>query len=377
MNVVIRSMAAGLVVGLVACAHVEAPPGGPEDREPPGLLTTRPDFEAVVSRYDGPVVFVFDERISERDIQEESVIVSPRTSPVEIRHGRDEIRVSLRRGWEAGVIYQVTVRPVVQDLFGNRIAEPIRLVFSTGPEIPETLASGRVVDRISGEPELDLRVEAIRSADSLVYAVPTDSAGRFTLDRIPEGDYQLRAFRDMNRNRSLEMFEPRDSTFVEIRAGQPVTASLAILAPDSTPPIARGALFREGLLVVEFDDHLDPAQTVDPGQVTVTDAAGALLTVARAAVGTLPEEVPTPVSPVDTAGPADPAPLPTGVPDPSGPPATLPSQELVIALAEGAEPAPGSTVTIVVTGVLNVNGLAGGGEAETEIPEPPAEPPEP
>src|SRR5690606_29504044 len=132
---------------------------------------------------------------------EETVIVSPRTSPVQISHGRDALRVSLRGGWLPGQIYHVILRPEVADLFGKRLRNPVSLVFSTGPEIPDTEASGTVIDRVTGQRAVNVRVEAIRTADSLVYAIPTDTAGRFTLDRIPEGEYLFRAFEDVNANR--------------------------------------------------------------------------------------------------------------------------------------------------------------------------------
>src|SRR5690606_7708181 len=103
-----RTLAIGLVAG--ACAHVEAPPGGPEDITPPGVPAITPAPDSIVPAFDAPVVISFDERISEVGI-EDAVIVSPRTSPVAVNHGRREIRVSLREGWAPDMIYHVSVRP--------------------------------------------------------------------------------------------------------------------------------------------------------------------------------------------------------------------------------------------------------------------------
>jgi hypothetical protein len=111
---------------------MDPPPGGPEDRSPPGVVAVSPDSMAVVPGWDDPVVVTYSERISERQV-EESVMVSPRTSPVAVDRGSRQIRVSLRRGWEPGQIYHVTIRPEIQDLFNNRVTEPVHLVFSTGP----------------------------------------------------------------------------------------------------------------------------------------------------------------------------------------------------------------------------------------------------
>ena len=98
--------AATLII-LTACAQIEMPPGGPEDRVPPYVLEQRPDSMAVVPGWNEPVVFRFNERISEQGV-EEAVMVSPRTSAVRIDRRSREIRVSLRGGWQPDQIYQVT-----------------------------------------------------------------------------------------------------------------------------------------------------------------------------------------------------------------------------------------------------------------------------
>src|SRR5690606_2260541 len=107
------------------------------------IASTSPTTDTTVAPSNTPVVIQFDERISQDRI-EEAVSVSPRTSPVEVRHGRSSIRVSLRNGWEADQIYQVTIHPVLRDLFGNALRDSETLIFSTGPEIPESSLSGVV-----------------------------------------------------------------------------------------------------------------------------------------------------------------------------------------------------------------------------------------
>ncbi|MDP9348032.1 MAG: Ig-like domain-containing protein, partial [Gemmatimonadota bacterium] len=253
---------------LAGCAHIEAPTGGPEDKTPPKLLTTRPDTLGRISAGGPPVVLVFDEPLSEQRV-EESVLVSPRTSAPEVDKRGDEIRVSLRRGWEAGRIYQVTVLPQVQDLFNNRITAPIHLVFSTGPEIPDTRMGGTVVDRLTGRGEAGTRVEAVLAPDTLPYVALTDSAGGFTFRRIPQGTYRVRAYRDANTSGTLDAYEARDTATLPVAVGREATVRLRTLQPDSTPPAAASAQVQDSLVEVRFDDPLDPAQRLTPAQVTL------------------------------------------------------------------------------------------------------------
>ncbi|MBW3628371.1 MAG: Ig-like domain-containing protein [Gemmatimonadetes bacterium] len=395
-----RGWVAGIALALAAvaaCAHVEPPPGGPEDKTPPTIASTLPDSMAVVPSFTGPVVLRFSERISEQGAIE-AVSVSPRTSTVQIDRGRDGIRVSLRGGWLPGTIYHVTVTPEVRDLFNNRLAAPTTLVFSTGPAIPQTLVLGGVTDRITGLPSVETRVEAVRRADSLVYAVPTDSAGAFRIAHIPTGAYVLRAYRDANRNRALDGYEPRDSAVIEVGAEKQASVPLAILDPDSTAPRVTAATASAGGRVeLRFDDYLDPAQALDSTMVTIADSAGAAIVVRSVA---FPEPVGPPTA---RAQPAAPAPNPaaaapraasgaapqTAAPPPAGAalpavgaPAApragrLPSQTLALELATETPLTPGRTYQVTVQRVRNVVGLMGGGTVELTAPTPRPAPPAP
>lgn len=341
------------LVGAAACAHIEPPTGGPEDKDPPRVLVTRPDSLRVVAAGSTPVVFVFDERISERGV-EDAVVVSPRTSPVQVEKAGDEVRVSLRRGWQPGVIYHVTLRPVLQDLFNNRLREPATLVFSTGPAIPATRVQGTVVDRITAKPDTAVRIEAVRRADSLVYVAVPDSAGTFSLAHIPEGAYLFRAFRDLNRNRALDDFEARDTAGAMVEAAATPSVRLAVLAPDTTPArLTESRVGAEGRVELQFDDYLDPSQTLVPATVQITSPTGEFVAVSQVALSR-------------AAG--------AGAADSARAPPELPSQTLVVQLAQSARLAPGTTYRVVVRSLRNLAGLSADAQGELAVPAAPATP---
>lgn len=339
-----------LVLGLafLACARVEPPPGGPPDNSPPGVAATLPESLTVAPGWTDPVLVTFDERISERGAVD-AVAVSPRTSPVDVERGRSGLRVSLRDGWVPNTIYHVTVGPGISDLFNNQMRRPVTLVFSTGPEIPATSVSGVVTDRVTDRPEVGLRLEAIRQVDSLVYAAPTDSTGRFEIAHIPQGSYLLRAFRDVNRSRSLDSFEARDSATIEVN-GMEEAIRLSIVAPDSTAPaLTEVSLRSDGRVELRFDDYLDPAQTLQADAVQIADSAGALV-------------------PVVSVG------RDTGAGGDTGSAALRPSQLLLVALAPGTVLVPGAEYQVTVRGVRNLVGAAGDSEQEFEVPRPVGQP---
>lgn len=335
---------ATLLLLFAGCANIEPPRGGPDDRSPPSVLATAPLADSVVPPFNAPVVFQFSERISQERIAD-AVAVSPRTSPVQVSHGRSSVRVSLRSGWEAGQIYHVTVNRTLRDLFGNSLAEPVTLVFSTGPAIPDTRVEGVVFDRLTGRPAVDARVEAIRAADSLVYATQSDSAGGFVLERFPIGEYRVRAYPDANRNRSLEAYESSDSTEVTIEAGDTVRVVLRVLPGDSTSAVITGVDVDSLRLDVEFDDYLDPEQEVAVAQVLVTHpGTGA---VAIDSVRISPERAPVRTNEF------------------------LPTRMLEIFLSPDVVLDSSVEYGIRVTSIRNVNGLSGDAEDTFEPPQPP------
>jgi hypothetical protein len=351
-------IAAAVATG-AGCAHVEAPTGGPDDRDPPELVAVTPDTLQRVPGLQGPVVFEFDERLSERNIDDRIAWVSPRTSGVRVERRGAQLRVGLRGGWEPGRVYHVTVLPGIQDLFGNRRTEPITTVFSTGPEIPDSRLVATVTDRLTGRVVVGARVEAI-TPDSLVYALPTDSAGIADFRRIPLGEYRVRAYNDANRNRELDDFEPRDVGTTTVAGPDSVGLALAIVMPDTTPPqLATIRVSRENL-EIRFDDHLDPAQALTPGQVQIIGPDGTHVPVAQLGVGSLPP-VDTVAVTVEDAAPAAPR---------------LPSQTLVVRPAVAL--LPDTEYHVRVQQIRNVVGLAGDVEGAVRTPELPAAPePEP
>ncbi|HEY8468340.1 MAG TPA: carboxypeptidase-like regulatory domain-containing protein, partial [Longimicrobiales bacterium] len=349
-------------------------------------------------------VIRFDERISGRGVKE-AVLVSPLTSELRVDRGRSELRVSLRDGWEPGQIYHVVVQPVIQDLFQNTIEQPLEIVFSTGPEIPQTALAGLVEDRLTRNAVSGAWVLAVRDSDSVSYAATTDSAGLFALRYLPPGTYRLRAFQDRNRDRDASFREEQDSASIRLAEGDTAVVSFALLRPDTTPARVIRAEAPDSMRIrVHLDDHVDPTKGI--GQITASlrllpdssewpvarilfphEYEAEQRTLRDAAVSAAVESAG--VDSLRAAGAAGDARADTLAPDVArraagprapGPPGAelasdavsepLPVRELVI--VPGAPLRPASRYVVQLARIVNINGLAGGGgSAEFTAPEPP------
>jgi hypothetical protein len=399
-----RFLTALAVLGVVAaCAQPRQPTGGPPVERPPQVVDVTPAPFSVVQPTDRPVVIRFDERLSERldgvrDIRD-AVLVSPETGEVRVRRGRREIRVSLAGGWQPGLVYRVEVLPVIRGLFNNQRDEPVELVFSTGPEIPETAVAGLVEDRLTGRAVGGARIEARNAETDLAYLTVTDTAGFFALRHIPAGSYDIRAWLDRNRDRMVDFGEPQDSATLTLAVQDTAVLEMALLPRDTTPArLARATPLDSTKIELAFDDYFDAASGRVPGSARVYRqedstlvAEGTLFhrtqldslraaerqAAEAAADTTQAQDVPPEASIPDAIPPGAERRRtgPPGQPPRSArePARALPARELVVLLPEPLQHE--TRYFVVVEGVTNIQGVAGGGgTAPFRTAAPPAEP---
>ena len=259
-----------LAVG--SCASPRGPPGGPPDLSGPQVVATVPDTFALIEAFDGPIRITFNERISERGASgslDQAVQVSPESGEIEVRHRKDGLEVRMEGGFLTDLVYRVTVLPTVQDLFRNAMPQPFEFIFSTGAEIVPNALAGMVFDRLTSEPMEGVRVAArfqplvvggIGEAQGPTHVAISDTSGVFAFRYLPPvGRYVLTAFQDVNRNREADFFEPVGDAFQVINGADTVFTDITLLRPDTTAAIVSDAEAVDSVTVtVEFDDYLDP-----------------------------------------------------------------------------------------------------------------------
>ena len=404
---------------ICACANQGAPPGGPEDRTGPQVVETFPEPFTVVTAFDDEIRVEFDERISERGVQgtlEGAVLISPESGEVSVRHSSRALRVTMEGGFRPDEVYRVTVQPVVQDLFRNAMIGAFEFIFSTGPEMTPTVLAGSIVDRITDQPVDGARVtaraerpEGVAEADDQVistYIATTDSRGVYAFRYVPAGRYDLTAFVDENRNREHNDSEPISTGQQELNLADTVFLDFAVLAPDTTPAMVGNVEIVDSLtLVVEFDDFLDPdsdltgvSASLGPDSLPPIDIVAIMherdYTIRQAVIQDSlrvadsirfeedQRQIELLLSAGDSAAALEISSQMTGPPAAaqSDPRALqtldLPKQVLFLLLSDTL--AVDGSYELLVDGVTNINGLAGGGgTAEVQREAPPSDlPPE-
>ncbi|HET7549712.1 MAG TPA: Ig-like domain-containing protein [Gemmatimonadaceae bacterium] len=286
MRRLIAAAAAALIAA--ACAQPGFPPGGPQEKVPPKLLSVKPESGAVNVHPD-EVSLQFDEVLNEQaggaDLNK-NVIISPQLGEPDVGWHRTRLTVRGEGDFKPNTAYTITVFPGLADLRGNVRKEPVVTVFSTGASIPSSHVSGIVFDWVAGRPLASAWAQAISIADTnVVYLARADSAGRFTIPHVPPGAYRVRAFGDANNDRLIDLREPWDTAGVSLRDSSRVEL-LAFIHDTIGPRISQVTPTDSVTFRVRFDKPLEPSARIDTSlfALKASDSSAVPIRLAQSAI---------------------------------------------------------------------------------------------
>ena len=280
-----------LLLGLMGCAQLGAPPGGPEDKASPHLLRISPDTNALNARPKS-IQLQFDEIINERPSGAGAggdlgglFLLSPRRGRVDVKWHRSRIEVRPRRGWVPNTTYTLTQLRGVSDLRGNADTTEHHYIFSTGGTRSPAILRAQVFDWVAARAAPRAYVEAVQLPDSLTYSTFADSLGRAVFRYMPPGRYLLRAVVDANNNRVIDRRELFDSATITL--SDSVTREVLAFIHDSAGPGIQTVELRDSLtLRVTFDRPLSPRRAVEQRQFSLKAADSSAVQIASVLVGT-------------------------------------------------------------------------------------------
>ena len=193
---------------LTACANPVSPQGGPRDTIPP-LLDTARSTQPQLTNFEGrEITLTFKEWVTLTDAFNQ-VVVSPPLEyrpDIKLRGKRVVVELDDREVLRPNTTYLINFGKAVKDLTEGNVPLNLQYVFSTGPTIDSLTATGRVIDVESKPVEGVLVMLYDNLADSLprterpYYFARTDKEGRFRMDFLKSGTYQVFALRDENFN---------------------------------------------------------------------------------------------------------------------------------------------------------------------------------
>ena len=232
-----------LVFGLVACASIGAPDGGPYDEDPPVLLKATPVLNATGVSV-ANITLEFDENVTLQNAFENVVVSPPQFEMPVIKHSGKKITVELLDTLKPNTTYSVDFGSAIVDNNEGNPYENFAYVFSTGENVDTLAVSGVVLNAQDLEPIKGM-VVGLHSCldDSAFTRLPfervsrTDSRGRFTIKGIAPGKYRVYALSEANKN---YLFDQKS----EMIAWNPT-----IIEPYAVPAVRPDTIWRDSTTI--------------------------------------------------------------------------------------------------------------------------------
>ncbi len=189
------------------CANIQQPMGGPIDSIPPKILQEQP-ANLQVNFADKKIVLTFDEFIRITNPNKE-VSISPdmETFP-KITANRKQVEIELPENLEAQTTYVINFGKAIVDNNEGNPLENYSYVFSTGDKIDSLSISGKVINALTNEPEIQTSVILIPVAQDSIFGkrkanifATTDSTGNFKLNYLRPDTYRIYALKEQNNDR--------------------------------------------------------------------------------------------------------------------------------------------------------------------------------
>lgn len=198
---------------LLQCASIQTPSGGNKDMIPPQVLRAYPEPYATEVN-PRQIKLTFDEYFSLRDFSNELLVSPPLEEKPEFSIKGKNLIINLKENLKQNTTYTFNFGNGIADFHEGNILSNFSMVFSTGEEIDSLSISG---DVFSTPEDIDLKGFSVGlyknkslSKDSSLYLMKpnysslVNDSGRFQLNFIRDGLYELIGFEDLNGNKKFD-----------------------------------------------------------------------------------------------------------------------------------------------------------------------------
>jgi len=190
-----------------ACASMQQPQGGPKDTEPPKILNMSPKNLTV--NFTAPKITIeFDEYFNlQNEFKEFSVSPEMDIQP-ELRKKGKKLEIVIQDTLEKNTTYTLNFGKAIVDVNEANAVKNFTYVFSTGPQLDSLSIKGKVINSVTGLPELDAVVFILPLNRDTLFGkkrasifTNTDSSGNYALNNLRKDTYKIYALKEKNGDR--------------------------------------------------------------------------------------------------------------------------------------------------------------------------------
>lgn len=191
-----------LLALIYGCASQQMPQGGPIDKTPPKVLKMEPK-DLTTNFNEKKIVITFDEYFNiQNEAKEFSVSPEQDRAPI-LKKNQKKLEIVFQDSLEKNTTYSLNFGKAIVDVNEANVLKNLTYAFSTGPFLDSLSISGRVINTLTGKPELDATVFILPlSRDTLFgkkrapISALTDSNGIYTLRNLKKDTYKIYALKE-------------------------------------------------------------------------------------------------------------------------------------------------------------------------------------
>ena len=231
-----------LLVFISACATVVRPTGGPRDLSPPLVVDFKPANGSMNMKED-KIVIKFSEFIILKKLNEQMVVSPQMPEKPIVKISGKKLIVELPDSLRDNTTYTIFFGDAVVNYKENIPVHNFSYVFSTGDVVDSLRLKGSAVNAFDHSSYDELFVMLYKTKDDSAlykekpyYLTKTERNGKFYLNNLAPGEYQIYALKDANRN---YIYDQNDEEVAFYQKLVVPTHPSVFLATDSTPALEK------------------------------------------------------------------------------------------------------------------------------------------
>lgn len=191
---------------LTSCANITPLEGGPKDTINPTVRSISPKNQTTNFR-GNKINLRFSEKVETSKLRDEIQISPYYGKNLDIKTSGYNVSIGFKDSLKPNTTYIVKMNNGIKDLTEGNSPKNLQVVFSTGPVIDSLHLHGKVKDQYSSKAAGTILVGLWKKSDTLnikkdkpYYYTYTNKNGEFLIENIHNGNYELYAIDDKNKN---------------------------------------------------------------------------------------------------------------------------------------------------------------------------------
>ncbi len=194
------------IVFINSCASQMPPTGGPADEDPPVLENSIPSNFAL-NFNESSIELIFNETVVVFNLKNELIITPTFSGKYNSKVRKNRVILTFEEPFPDSTTFTLNFREGIKDITEGNPAENLRLAFSTWGFIDSLSIEGTISDLFTVEPAENYTVGIFDVSDTItplngppLYFTRTNNEGKYIIENIRQGKYQIYAFNDDNNN---------------------------------------------------------------------------------------------------------------------------------------------------------------------------------